>query len=267
MKKTLFLTTAGAVAAAFAPALAADLPGRGGAAAPAPIFTAAPFSWTGVYVGANAGLITASTKIRGFEADTAAYDYCWEGGCGGRTIAHTGALFGGQLGYNFQTGALVFGVEADLGFSTAKKSQSFSSGYDWSGKTGVEALGTARVRLGYAFDRALVYATGGLAFGKEPNSNFRNDTYGYSMPTNLGGWKTGYAVGAGVEYAIDNNWSVKAEGLYYNLGGKKAGTAAGQVSSTDYTWSAERKSTDGVVARVGLNYRFGGAASSVVARY
>lgn len=268
MLKKIGISVGSLLPAAFAPAFAADLPVR--TAAPAPIFTVAPFSWNGFYVGVNAGLITASTTLTGYNPG-GVDGYCWSDDCSYNTEkSRTGGIFGAQIGYNFQTGNLVLGVEADIGWSSATKSHraAFTDDYTY-GKTGVGAIGTARLRLGYSFDRALVYLTGGLAYGKVEKVG---DSYAFqdggsdSRGTlTAGGWKAGWTVGAGVEYAINNNWSVKAEGLYYDLGAKSGvSTAPGD----GYTWtSGVRSKTDGVIARLGLNYRFGGTSAPVVARY
>lgn len=268
MLKKVGISVGSLLPAAFAPAFAADLPVR--TAAPAPVFTVAPFSWNGFYVGVNAGLITASTTLTGY--DPGGVDgYCWTDDCSYRNSpSRTGGIFGAQIGYNFQTGNLVFGVEADIGWSSATKSyrSAFIDDYTY-GKTGVSALGTARVRMGYAFDRALVYLTGGLAYG---NVEEVGDAYAFEAAgsasrgtTTAGGWRTGWTLGAGVEYAITNNWSVKAEGLYYDLGSKSGVSTA---PGAGYSWNTGvRNKTDGVVARLGLNYRFGGSAAPIAARY
>lgn len=235
--------------------LAADLPRR---AAPAPVFASAPFSWTGAYVGLNAG----------FGALLSATPHVYSSGSGSGSGASTGGssknfargVFGGaQVGYNQQVGSLVLGVEADIGASSAKSrtltESAFSSGSS-SGASStstynkVSALGTLRGRIGFAADKALFYVTGGLAFGRVQNSisidNSGDFSTDYSFSQNK--WKYGWAAGAGAEYALNNNWSIKAEAIYFDLGKTKfsfdGGKFAGKVKNT------------GLVARAGVNYRF-----------
>ncbi|MCP8940091.1 porin family protein [Alsobacter sp. SYSU M60028] len=254
MNKT-FLTAAGVLSAAFTPAIAADLPVR--TAPAAPVMTLAPYNWTGFYAGVNAGFVSADTSGTGYNpgGPTGA---CWSFDCSFSTSdSTTGVLLGGQLGYNFQSGAFVFGVEGDLGWTNANSS-GVTQTYTYA-KTGLDALGTLRLRLGYAFDRVLVYGTGGLAFGNL--SNKYTDTYwfgpsGSYSPAKNDGWQVGWTLGAGVEYAINNNWTVKAEGLYYAFD-KTSGVATSSSGIDTYT-GGMRSDTNGWVGRIGLNYRFGG---------
>lgn len=185
-----------------APAAAADLSYPAPAAyAPAPVFT-----WTGFYIGANAG-------------------YGW--GEADYSPDVDGFIGGLQAGYNWQgAGPLVLGIEADLQYADVSSS-AFTLDY----------FGTVRARLGYAFDQFLVYGTGGFAYGR---GTF--ETFGLSNSQNQFGW----TVGAGAEYAIDNNWSVKGEYLYLDLGEESYSTLFG---SRDVGTTAN-------VLRAGVNYRF-----------
>jgi len=199
-----------------------------------------------------------------------------------------------QAGYNIQSGALVFGVETDLALASLKsRSSSFSEvsgdteGALYHGVAGtnqsshMRAFGTLRARLGIASDRALFFVTGGLAYGKIKNTaasfvEAHEDVSGYSTGTDASGssnkWKAGWTVGAGMEYALNNNWTVKAEGLYYNLQNSKVAGAGVDWSCTpscgdDNTYTQITKfKNDGIVARLGLNYKFG-APAPVVAKY
>jgi outer membrane immunogenic protein len=175
---------------------------------------------------------------------------------------------GGQIGYNFQFSPnFVAGAEADLGWVSAHQSKIVNNGaYTWNQKSGVDALGTARLRLGYTFDRAMLYVTGGLAYAKVRDS-FQQGGYGfgYSWSNGSGKWKAGWTLGAGLEYALNNTWSIKAEGLYYDLG-KSSGISSVTTGGSTYNWGFTSRNT-GVLARVGLNYRFGGPAAPAVAKY
>ena len=210
-------------------ALAADLPAR---KAPAYFVEAAPvFTWTGLYVGLNAG-----AAIR---ANTTPSYSPYYAGFGGYNSSSSNIAFvgGGQLGYNWQTGPVVFGLETDF---------DYRSGF---GKGGF--LGTARGRLGYAFSNAwMLYATGGLAYG----NTFNDNSYMFNSSNSM---RIGYAVGGGVEYAVNRNWSIKGEYLFTDLGS----------SNLSYYGVAPQRTQTHLV-RLGVNYRFNSdSPSAVVARY
>ncbi len=192
-----------AVAAALAtPASAADLSASYGYA---PQVAQIP-SWTGFYIGANVG-------------------YGWGSAAGENP---NGFLTGVQAGYNFQFAGspLVVGIETD---------------FDWSGVSSgpfsVNYFGTVRGRIGFAAERFLVYATGGLAYGEG-----EYQVFGLSNSQTSYGW----TLGAGAEYALDRNWSARAEYLYVDLGSSTYGSWVGPTTI----------GYDGSVIRAGVNYRF-----------
>ena len=246
-------------------AAAADLPSR----MPAPIAPLPVFTWTGFYVGANAG---AAFNDTGRENDLvfAPGSIAGSGGTNGtlqlhdskgRDVSFTG---GGQIGYNYQFGAgsgVVVGIEADAQYASfGNRSRGPNANYTFvpvtpagvglafappgasvarNGSGDLGYFGTVRGRVGYAFSRYLAYATGGFAYGG-------------------GDTDVGYAAGGGLEYAVTNNISVKVEGLYVNLSDKTkgAGTAAYNVTTNVLTVTDKKQSTEFEVARVGINYRF-----------
>src|SRR3712207_2812638 len=187
-------------------AMAADLPSR--RAAPAPIIAAAPiFTWTGFYVGVNAGYGWSNDD---FDAIDLADD------------DNDGGFIGGaQVGYNYQIGSFVVGLEGDIQYADFGREFSYL-GNDFESS---DWFGTVRARAGVAFGQALVYATGGFAFADD-----------------VGGW----TVGGGVEYAFTNNLSLKVEGLYVNL-----------EEDDDFDFDGFDGETDFGVVRAGLNFRFG----------
>jgi len=199
-------------------ASAADLPVR--SAPPAPIVAAAPiFTWTGFYAGVNAGAAFNANNNDGVVfGDTTFF---------GDSDDDASFIGGAQIGYNYQMGSFVVGLEGDLQWAD------FGSTTYAFGPAGVytadsdDWFGTVRARAGVAFDRALIYATGGFAFTDNRN---------------------GWVVGGGLEYAITNNLSAKVEGLYVNLDSDDV-TFAGTTFSTG--------DTDFGVVRAGLNFRFG----------
>ena len=216
-----------------ATASASDLPSRKAPAYfanPAPVFT-----WTGFYVGLNAGAAIRASTSSNYSPYYTGFGYPSYGyAASSSNLAFVG---GGQLGYNWQTGPVVFGLESDFDYRSGFGSGGF--------------LGTARGRLGYAFSNAwMLYATGGLAYGNTFNDNSYMFNSGNSM-------RIGYALGGGVEYAVNRNWSIKGEYLFTDLG----------RSTASFYGLAPQRSQSHLV-RLGVNYRFNSyGPSAVVARY
>ena len=232
MKRSVHLALAAAFAvAASASAQAADMPRA------APIYKAEPaaqsFDWTGFYLGINGG----------YGRGRSSWSDPLVGTDSGR-FNTSGAMLGGQLGYNWQRGPVVLGIETDMDWLNAKGSSSAGGvcGTDGAGscQTQQSWLGTTRARIGYAFDRWLPYVTGGVAYGDIKATQ----PTGTSSST-----KVGWTAGAGIEYGINRNWSAKAEYLHVDLGtasfmGAASGTPTLAVPITED------------LARVGLNYRW-----------
>ena len=125
-------------------------------------------------------------------------------------------------------------------------------------------LATVRGRAGVAFDRGLIYVTGGAAFGELKTADRLGFPGNFLDANSATTHRTGWTVGAGAEYAFTSDWSVKAEYLYVDLGTVNVGlacTAAPCVVANDAI--VHHRYTDNI-GRIGLNYRFGGP---VVARY
>jgi outer membrane immunogenic protein len=200
--------------------LAADLPPRQASYA-APAY-AAPFTWTGVYFGVNGGVGWASTGDNTF------------GGLSGFT-------FGGTVGANYQMGQFVIGAEGDWDWADVSHTQSYLFA---SNRMNVNETMTLRARAGFAINRALIYVTGGYA-GVNANASFTTPFLGWGGSQSQ--WISGGAVGAGVEYALTNNITAKAEYLYLPL------------SSTTYFSSpfySTRTPVDLSLLRGGVNYKF-----------
>ena len=208
-------------------AFAADLPGRRQAPAPLPYLAPAPaFTWTGFYAGVNGGY--------GFGEFTKR----------GKTFLGKadGGLFGVTAGYNQQYNQFVAGVEGDLDYSSLSNTKTPFAGV--ATRSRLSTLTTVRGRLGFAADRALVFVTGGYAGGQVKASIV--DTRPGGIAGSNSSFRSGYALGAGIEYAFTNNISVKAEYLYASLSGK------------NYFAGIDRLKTGLNVStiRAGLNYRF-----------
>src|SRR5262245_2339965 len=260
--KPLLLSPLGLIPAGAQPADAADMAVK----APPPAVTYTP-TWAGFYVGAHLGAIFDHSKQTGFFPNGGGLNnYCWGGTLATCDFSHsqtaTGVIGGVQIGYNFQSGRWVFGPEIDFSGTSARKtvvgpnSTVVNSDFgNWTGETGGEEIGAARLRVGYAFDQALVYATGGLAVANMVNkfqASDRTVTGPYSWSET--GWRAGFAVGGGVEYMVNRNWSVKGEALYYDLGDKDHISTRIFAPSGIASNFAVTDHMTGVIARIGVNY-------------
>jgi outer membrane immunogenic protein len=221
-----------ALALAATVAQAADLPSR---YSPAPAFGAMPvFTWTGFYVGANVGYGWNTGTSRYYDP---AFGYVGSSKKGG-------FVGGGQVGYNYQFGMFLVGVETDLQYAAVgNKGASYGNVYYTGNSDGF--FGTVRARLGVAFDRALVYGTGGFAYGDIGGNRSYDPVLGYHRDNSTNG---GWTLGGGMEYAVSNNISAKVEGLYVNIDTKSNYTLGDRYD--------DRRDTEFGVLRAGLNYKF-----------
>lgn len=196
-------------------------------------------NWTGMYIGASVGAVAHQSKMEG--DGSYYYEYI-----DSMKSSGVGALGGFQAGYNHQMGQFVMGIEADYSIATGASGRSL--GYDGyvGNLTELHGIGTVRGRVGIVFDRMMLYGTGGLAFGQVTSEacDSECDEYGFRDERV---WRTGWTAGAGLEYAVTRNISIKAEGLYYDLGAKT------RTTEDDYTYTDR---LDGIIARIGVNYRF-----------
>lgn len=212
------LTAIGAVLAVLGyatAASAADMPARNYTKAPP---MAPMFNWTGLYLGLNGG-------------------YGWVDS-GGSSVG--GFVGGGQIGYNWQGigSPLVLGLEADIQGADIDQTETIGA---VTGTTRVKAFGTVRGRIGYAFDRAMIYATGGWAYTRTSL-----DLTGPGGSISSSDWSSGWALGGGLEYAFMGPWSAKLEYLHVDSGDVTL-TLAGVPITGNYDLN---------VVRAGLNYRF-----------
>ena len=240
-----------ALAALAGTAFAADLPSR---RAP-PVYVPPPsipvFTWTGFYVGGQVGYefgrSTGLASIGGVPLSAG-------------SASPKGIVGGAHVGYNFSTqsrgfgnfggGGLVFGVEGDVDGSNYKSNYLLGAVND---STRQNIQGSARGRIGYAFDRVLVYGTGGVAFGDLSNQ-YTLGVLNYSQPHT----RVGYTVGGGLEYAISNNWSLRGEYRYTNFG---------TFNDTVGGVNVRHHETDNRV-QAGFSYKFDNfIPAPVVARY
>lgn len=273
MRKLLFCSLA---LIAAGPAVAADLPTRTAAPYTAPVVVVVP-TWTGFYIGANGGFASGHVD-GGLETSPCAT------GCpvardlanfpGDSNVGISGGFGGGQIGYNWQTGQIVWGVETDFQGASIRGSDLFDGhawpgGWEWDKQidTKVDWFGTVRARVGYDFAGWLPYVTGGLAYGHDRMSEAVTQHSGTGGPVYNSGvgsfdeTRVGWTAGAGIEYAFTRNWSAKFEYLHVDLGNKNsvftgnmltpAGTYAG-------AWAQDGLNSrlDFDAFRIGVNYRF-----------
>jgi outer membrane immunogenic protein len=200
-------------------AQAADIPRK----SPAYSEPVAPYmNWSGFYVGLNAGYAFGKS-----DWDVPAVSPSPKGFVGGLT-----------LGYNYQTGVWLWGVEGDINWSNVKGSADCAGG---TCETKNDWLATARARIGYTgWNGWLPYITGGAAAGDIKATN--------SLAGSASKTKIGWTAGAGLEWAFWSNWSLKGEYLYVDLGKMDCGIACGAAS--------DNVSFKTHLLRAGLNYRF-----------
>lgn len=244
MKK--FLLASAALMTMAASASAADLYRK------APAYAAPVASWTGFYVGLNGGYAGGKSSLG---LDAAALGGGGGFGLGTLDLKSNGFLGGAQIGYNWQAGQFLWGFETDIQGSNIESKLGFGAFGGGGGAgigdlgTTVDYFGTVRGRVGISpWERTMVYATGGLAYGQVSTS--------FLIP--LGEkTKVGWTVGAGLEYMIAQNWSFKTEYLYVDLGkddvnlGALAALGGGGAFPATLT-----EQTRFHVVRGGVNYHF-----------
>jgi outer membrane immunogenic protein len=242
-----------------APAFAADM------AVKAPISASVipVFNWSGLYFGFNGGYGWNQST-----GDTSCIDPAVVVSGPGCFAPVTGALkpaggiFGGQVGYNFQNGNIVWGFETDIQWSGIKDSATRGTlcclpapvpTGSLATSQSLEWFGTIRGRLGITvLDRGLLYGTGGLIYGEEKSSGTLAFPTGVTFASGgvssiRGGWTTG----GGFEYAFTNNWTGKIEGLYYDMGSQ---TNVLSTSANAFTGSTTFN-YKGALVRAGLNWK------------
>ena len=203
MKKTIMAMAIATTASGSA--AAADLP-RG----PAPYYPppASAYNWTGPYAGLNLGYQW--TKVTN------------------NVTEPSGIAGGGQIGYNWQLGQFVYGLETDIQASAADDTFApYKFSNPW--------FGTLRARIGYAINNVMLYGTGGLAYGE-----LKGEFFGLEEDKTLVGW----TAGAGIEYGFTQNWSAKLEYLYMDL------------ASRTYSITGVDNGLHSSFLRLGVNYHF-----------
>jgi opacity protein-like surface antigen len=216
---------------------------------------AAAVNWTGVYAGISLGAAAGLAK----------YNDPFPGALPGTDYADIGgALAGGQIGVNYQTGQFVLGAEISGAWADIQGDNTCFSGFPdpvlagFNCGTRINALAAFTGRAGVAFDRALVYAKGGVAVDHQTdmfNAVGAGNLIGTPtalLNSNSSNW--GYTVGAGVEYALVSNWSAALEYMYYDFGKSAAFTTTIPPGLANVNLAPNDTAIHSMSLR--LNYRF-----------
>lgn len=209
-------------------------------------------NWSGLYVGGHIGAGGSNFKGSYDDDDYSNHGFMNDGG-GPFNLEDNGVIGGVQLGYNWQSGKIVYGIEGSFSFVDWSDSLTNDAPIPESVAIDTKYIATLRARAGYAWNDALVYGTLGAAYANAEYS--ANDDARVRNPNKMGSVdlnNLGLVVGAGVEYALSGNWSVKAEGLYYSFNDRKG--------TYDLTNDKEEgnfiKFEDAWSVNFGVNYRF-----------
>jgi len=248
--RSLLASFATLIAFTAAPVMAADM--RMPVKAPPPV-VAPVYNWTGFYIGAHVGGAWGDKDWSDPFGD-------FFGTPGASLGSHdvSGVIAGGQIGYNWQAPGSnwVFGIEGQGSWANLKGDHIV--GGDELFRTKVRWLATVAGRLGYAWDRVLLYAKGGAAFAGDKFTHIDIDD---NIPFSKDKTRTGWMVGGGLELALAGNWTVKGEYNYMDFGNK-------QVTILIDGFSTRLDIDQQIhVVKFGVNYRFGGWAAPVAARY
>ncbi|MDO8981428.1 MAG: porin family protein [Afipia sp.] len=248
------LATAAFVAFTITSASAADMAPR--YKAPPPI-VAPIWSWTGFYAGLHVGggfsdssAVVTQTNFPGFEVASLGND-------------SSGVVGGGQIGYNWQFAPnWLLGIEGDISGTGIRSTNTapilfaggvpVGVGFNHIADRNIDWMASIRGRLGWVWDRWMVYGTGGAAWA---DVNYRNDlTFGGVFnPVSVNKTLSGWVAGGGVEYAVSNNWTVRAEYLYYDFGDETVVNLSPVIvgGTNNATWDNHIH-----VVRAGVNYKF-----------
>jgi outer membrane immunogenic protein len=262
--------------------------GRPAANMPVKAIPPALFAWTGWYVGVNAGYIdtvgrTNTNALSAANDDPETAIHLVNTATNQFNDGHGGFIGGAQVGYNYQfSPSFVAGLEADFQGTTLRRDRVATNaepayyGVTWTTTSRVsnslDWLGTVRGRVGVTpTPSLLIYSTGGLAYGgvrSNTQVGFNNsiDFFPGVTSGSVSDTRVGWTAGGGLEWMFAPNWSAKLEYLYYDLGSVSYATGAYDSVFGPAT-IATRTSTrfEGNIARVGVNYQFGGGP--VVAKY
>jgi outer membrane immunogenic protein len=233
--------------AAIAPALAADLP----PAAPPPVAPVAymppppPFTWTGFYLGINGGYGWGSDATNDGMGNTP-------------TLNSNGGLVGGTVGFNYQIAQFVVGFEGDVDYSMMKYNFTAPGTFGLGSATLTyknDLVSTFAARFGFAADRALFYAKAGGAWTNESINTTGTDVVFGTLSGSDSFERLGWMVGGGIEYAVWNNLTLKAEYNFLDFGTKTENLTITSSTFGPLTTTISSKLTASVL-KVGVNWLF-----------
>lgn len=223
-----FLLPAAALVAA-APAIAADITAP---EPPPPAYTPPPlFTWTGVYLGGQIGFGWAKDTLTAFPLGFST------------SFTPSGVVGGAHVGYNHQFNQFVLGLEGDVEGTSIDDTATAGLTFF---RTQIPVQGSIRARAGVAFDRALLYATGGAAF-----AGFDTSVSAPGFVSQRSHAEAGWTVGGGIEYAVTNNWSIRGEYRFADFGKFTDGSPFpfGLISAVSHNVTEN-------AVRAGFSYRF-----------
>jgi outer membrane immunogenic protein len=270
-KRSLLATVSLAALVAASAANAADLKAR-----PRPAVAAVP-TWAGTYIGVHGGAVRHETTTDDLDLFS---DFLTEPGLFPSSVTQRkwGGLVGGHIGHNWQSGSVVYGVEADFsGVFGARSNRTFNAAaagvpeYIVTYSSKLKWLSTVRARLGLDYNNVtLPYVTFGLAVAGINNRWGQGFIVDGSAPAFAFQFvddraRVGWTVGGGVEHRFSPNWSARVEALYVDLRSKTKTIAFTSEGGTDSGVFRTRWENSAIVARAGVTYHFG--AAPVVARY
>ena len=227
-------------------------PGRG-SIKDAPVHAVSSYNWTGPYIGAYAGRTWGQEDWRFVAPPNSTVD-----------PEFGGYLVGGQAGYNQQVGRIVVGLEGDYGSSNSLGGKSCPSQFFFTCEAEVSKLASLTGRLGVTWGRALFYAKGGWAGGEVTAKGFLNIDGNpvfqglpippgpFVNPTQASHWANGWTVGGGMEFALTDRWSAKAEYMHYDLGKERFVVSTFGGVPVDVVDADAR----GDIVRIGVNLHF-----------
>jgi outer membrane immunogenic protein len=251
--RKLLLSTAGLLALCLGtPASAADMAVKAPPPAPLPVI----YNWSGFYIGANGGW---GQSRNCWDLVNVVVLGTFDEGCSSRS----GGLAGGQIGYRWQANQWVFGVEAQGDWADLSHSRVSLFDPTLSLRTTTDGIGLFTGQIGYAWNAALLYIKGGAAVTSN-RFTIRDDLFLVDLAS-ASATRWGGVVGVGFEYGFAPNWSIGLEYDHLFMGDANNSFTGLPVFAASFANSRITQDVDMVTLRI--NYRFGGYAAPVAARY